>query len=143
MAEQQKVSRSYGQYCPLALATELLCRRWTVLVVSRLLDGFTTFNGIHQGVPRISPSLFSTRLSELEHAGIVNRKKVAGRHRHTYELTDAGKDLGDIVNQLAIWGQHWARDNDMEDFDLGFLAWSMSLRIDINAMPSRANRNGV
>lgn len=135
MAKKQNRSRSYGQYCPLALATELLCRRWTVLVVSRLLDGCTTFNEIHQGVPRISPSLQSTRLSELEHAGIVIRKKPARRARHTYELTDAGKDLDDIVNQLAIWGQHWARDNELEDLDLAFIAWSMSLRIDTNAMP--------
>ena len=128
-------SKSYGQYCPLALATELLCRRWTVLVVSRLIDGCTTFNDIHRGVPRISPSLLSTRLSELEHAGIVMRQKLEGHNRYRYELTEAGRDLENIVDQLAIWGQHWARDNEMEDLDLGFLAWSMHLRIDSDAMP--------
>lgn len=126
---------SYGQYCPLALAAELLCRRWTILVISRLLDGCTTFNEIHQGVPRISPSLLSTRLSELEHAGIVMKTKRKRGKGHSYQLTQAGKDLDGIIMDLAVWGQHWARDNEMEDLDLGFLAWSMSLRIDGEAMP--------
>jgi hypothetical protein len=63
------------------------------------------------------------------------RRKIHGQNRHRYELTEAGRDLEEIVTQLAIWGQHWARDNDMEDLDLGFLAWSMSLRINSDAMP--------
>lgn len=131
-------SKSYGQYCPLALAAELLCRRWTLLVVSRLLDGCTTFTQIHQGVPRISPSLLSARLAELEHAGLVKRKKSGKSERATYALTQAGRDLDDIVMQLAIWGQHWARDNDMDDLDLAFLAWSVSQRLDLEAMPKRS-----
>ena len=135
MARTQGSSGSYGQYCPLALATELLCRRWTILIVSRLIDGCTTFNEIHQGVPRISPSLLSTRLGELEHAGIVTRKKRKNTRGHTYEVTQAGRDLEDIITNLAVWGQHWARDNDMDDLDLGFLAWSMSLRINSDQMP--------
>lgn len=135
MPEKSTPSRSYGQYCPLALAVELLGRRWTILVVSRLLDGCTTFSEIHKGVPRISPSLLTTRLAELEHAGIVTRRQRKGSNRYAYELTEAGKDLDDIVTQLAIWGQHWARDNDMDDLDLGFLAWSMHLRINADLMP--------
>lgn len=136
MKNKARTSKGYGQYCPLALAVELLGRRWTILVVSRLLDGCTTFGEIQQGIPRISPSLLSTRLSELEHAGLVIREKIGEQARYSYALTEAGKDLDDIVNQLAIWGQHWARDNEMEDLDLAFLAWSMSVRINTSAMPS-------
>lgn len=128
-------SAGYGQYCPLALAAELLCRRWTLLVVSRLIDGCTTFSEIRQGVPRISPSLLSTRLSELEDAGLVTRRRRDGGSRYRYELTDAGRDLDDIIMQLAVWGQHWARDMDMDDLDPGFLAWSMHTRLDTAAMP--------
>ncbi|MCB1845542.1 MAG: helix-turn-helix transcriptional regulator, partial [Halioglobus sp.] len=129
------MARGYGQYCPLALATELLCRRWTLLVVSRLLDGCTTFNEIHRGIPRISPSLLSQRLGELEHAGIVihNRQRTSGSP--AYLLTDAGRDLDGIVTQLAVWGQHWARDMEVDDLDPGFLAWSMHTRIDTTALP--------
>ncbi|MEM6498547.1 MAG: winged helix-turn-helix transcriptional regulator, partial [Pseudomonadota bacterium] len=57
------MSKSYGQYCPLALAAELLCERWTLLVVSRLIDGCVRFNEIHRGVPRISATLLSKRLA--------------------------------------------------------------------------------
>lgn len=135
MAAANGKSKSYGQYCPLALATELLCRRWTVLVVSRLIDGCTTFNQIHAGVPRISPSLLSTRLAELEHAGLLVRSPAAGGARSRYEITQAGRDLEGIIDGLAVWGQHWARDMEMEDLDLGFLAWSMHLRIKTEAMP--------
>jgi DNA-binding HxlR family transcriptional regulator len=127
--------RGYGQYCPLALATELLCRRWTVLIISRLLDGCTTFNEIHRGVPRISPTLLSQRLSELEHAGIARRRKRAGQKGYVYELTEAGRELDDIINRMAVWGQHWARDMEMDDLDPGFLAWSMHLRLDTAQMP--------
>ena len=135
MTGNPKSSGSYGQYCPLALAAELLCRRWTILVISRLIDGCTTFNEIHQGVPRISPSLLSTRLTELEHAGIVERKKSTGTNRYSYEVTQAGRDLEHIITQMAVWGQHWARDMDPDDLDLGFLAWSMHLRINSDLMP--------
>lgn len=135
MTTSPKPSSSYGQYCPLALATELLCRRWTILVISRLIDGCTTFNQIHEGVPRISPSLLSTRLAELEHAGIVKRTRQAGTKRFRYEITQAGRELEDVVTQMAVWGQHWARDMEMDDLDPGFLAWSMHLRMNVEAMP--------
>lgn len=135
MAKPSRSAGSYGQYCPLALAAELLCRRWTILIVSRLIDGCTTFNEIHQGVPRISPSLLSSRLKELEDAGIVKRIKGKANGRYSYQVTQAGRDLEDIITSLAVWGQHWARDNQMDDLDLGFLAWSMSLRINNDLMP--------
>jgi len=129
------MSRGYGQYCPLALSVELLCQRWTVLVISRLLDGFTKFNEIHRGVPRISPSLLSQRLQELEDAGIIKRKKLKGQKGYSYHLTAAGKDLNGIVDQMAVWGQQWARDMEHEDLDPAFLAWSMHLRMNSSAMP--------
>ncbi|MBT8098546.1 MAG: helix-turn-helix transcriptional regulator [Gammaproteobacteria bacterium] len=135
MAASIKSTNSYGQYCPLALAAELLCRRWTILIVSRLIDGCTTFSEIQEGVPRISPSLLSTRLAELEHAGIVRRTNLKGTGRHTYDVTQAGRDLEGIITDLAVWGQQWARDNELDDLDLGFLAWSMSLRINTELMP--------
>ena len=128
-------SQSYGQYCPLALAAELLCRRWTMLVVSRLLDGCRTFNEIHRGVPRMSPSLLSTRLSELEQAGLLARVESGQQNRYRYEPTDACLDLNGVVDGLAVWGQKWARDMTLTDLDPAFLAWSMSLRMNIDAMP--------
>lgn len=125
----------YGQYCPLSIAAELLCQRWTLLVVSRLIDGCTRFNDIHRGVPRMSPSLLSKRLSELEDAGLVTRHTLGNSSGFEYRLTEAGQDLEDIIMGLAVWGQRWARDMEMEDLDPAFLVWSMHTRIDSTAMP--------
>ncbi|MFK7844895.1 MAG: winged helix-turn-helix transcriptional regulator [Rhodothermales bacterium] len=129
------MKRGYGQYCPLALTTELLGQRWMILVVSRLIDGCTTFNEIHRGVPRISPSLLSQRLSELESAGLMNKIKREGKRTFSYQLTDAGWALEDIVMQMAVWGQEWARDMTLDDLDPAFLAWSMHVRINSELMP--------
>ena len=136
MARSNGKSSTYGQYCPLALAAELLCRRWTILVASRVIDGCTSFSEIHRGVPRISPSLLSARLSELEHAGIIRRRKIPNENRYRYEPTEAGRDLSDLIDRMAIWGQQWSRDMNMEDLDPAFLAWSMSLRMNTEAMPA-------
>ncbi|HEY4369083.1 MAG TPA: helix-turn-helix domain-containing protein [Steroidobacteraceae bacterium] len=130
------MGRGYGQYCPLALAVELLCERWTLLIISRIMDGCAHFNEIHRGVPRISPSLLSRRLSQLEHAGIVTRERSQKGRPRRYALTSAGNELEPIVASLAIWGQSWARDMSIDDLDPGFLAWSMHMRLDTANMPS-------
>ena len=57
---------SYGQFCPVSMAAEVLCNRWTVLVLREMLAGTTRFNDLRRGVPRMSPSLLSKRLKELE-----------------------------------------------------------------------------
>lgn len=126
----------YGQYCPLALAAELLCERWTLLVVSRLLDGCRSFNEIHRGVPRISPSLLTKRLRELEHAGLVRRRTRCGEKHAHYEPTPATLELNPLVDGLAAWGQRWGRDMVLDDLDPAFLAWSMSYRLDTDRMPA-------
>lgn len=129
------MARGYGQYCPLALAAEVLCERWTVLIVSRLLDGCSHFSQIHRGVPRISPSLLSQRLLQLIDAGIVQKTLDEDGGAGSYQLTPAGLDLGPIVEHLAVWGQHWARDMVDDDLDPAFLVWSMHLRLDKSKMP--------
>ena len=127
--------RGYGQYCPLALAAEFLCERWTLLIVSRLIDGCAQFNAIHRGVPRISPSLLAQRLGELERAGLVVRGAAKRGKPREYQLTQAGRDLEPIIEQLAVWGQQWARDMRDEDLDPAFLVWSMHLQVDTARMP--------
>ena len=129
------MNRGYGQYCPLALAAELLGQRWMILVISRLIDGCTTFSEIHRGVPRISPSMLTQRLCELEEAGLLVREKQSNKNTYKYVLTEAGWDLEGLIMQMAIWGQHWGRDMNLEDLDPAFLAWSMHTRINTEAMP--------
>jgi DNA-binding HxlR family transcriptional regulator len=105
---------TYGQYCPLALAAEALCERWNLLIVSRVIDGCRRFNEIHRGVPKISATLLSRRLLDLEKAGIIVRTPLTDAPGHDYRLTDAGRALEPIVMELAVWGQHWARDMTRE-----------------------------
>ena len=63
----------YQQFCPVAMAAEILCTRWTMVLLRELIAGSTRFNELRRGVPRMSPALLSQRLKELEAAGIVER----------------------------------------------------------------------
>ncbi len=123
----------YGQYCPISLATEIFGERWTILVVVALLDGVERFNDLLRALPRISPSVLSRRLRSLEDAGVVAKSRPGGEP--TYRLTQAGLELEPIFLDLGRWGQRWARDLEHDDMDPLFLAWSMHLRMDTEAMP--------
>jgi DNA-binding HxlR family transcriptional regulator len=92
---------SYGQFCPVAMAAELVCTRWTPLVLRELLAGSTRFNDLRKGVPRMSPALLSTRLKELEDAGIIERHRDPDSGGHDYHLTQAGRDLWPVVLETA------------------------------------------
>ncbi len=129
--------KGYGQYCPLALAAELLCERWTLLIVSRLIEGCRRFNDIHRGVPKISPTLLKQRLDQLQDAGVCYRSPIEDGCCHEYLLTEAGKGLESIVMDLAVWGQRWSRDLENDDLDPAFLAWSMHTRMNVDAMPAK------
>src|SRR3954465_5593409 len=108
---------TYGQFCSIARAHEVLGARWTLLVVRELLCGSRRFNDIRRGIPRISRTVLSERLQELARAGAVAR--IDGRHGPEYELTTAGKELAGLAGALAEWGQRWLpRQADVEDLDL-------------------------
>ena len=80
---------SYGQFCPVAKAMEVLDERWTLLIVRELLLGSTRFNELRRGVPKMSPALLSKRLRALERAGVVRRAEEGGRS--SYLLTESGR----------------------------------------------------
>ena len=83
----------YHQFCPVAMASEVLCKRWTVVLLRELLAGSTRFNDLRKGVPRMSPALLSTRLKELERAGVLERRATGDAKVFDYLLTEAGRDL--------------------------------------------------
>lgn len=129
------MKNGYGQYCPLSLAAELLCQRWTVLIISRILAGCHRFNDIQRGLPQMSPTLLSRRLGELESAGIIRARQARNGNWREYSLTQAGEELKPLIDTMAVWGQRWARDMDLEDLDPAFLVWSMHSRMDAARMP--------
>jgi DNA-binding HxlR family transcriptional regulator len=124
---------SYGQFCPVAKAMELLDERWTMLVVRELLEGSRHFNALRRGVPRMSPALLSTRLRTLVRAGVVERYQDG--NRISYALTPAGKELRPIIEALGQWGIRWIPDLGDSDLDPHLLMWDIHRNIDLDAVP--------
>jgi DNA-binding HxlR family transcriptional regulator len=127
---------SYGQFCPLAQAAQLLCERWTLIVVRELIAGSTRFNEIKKGVPTMSPTLLSARLKQLVEAKVVDQSGSKGNY--TYSLTSAGLELRPIVELLGAWGHRWVRSNlNKGDLDAGLLMWDMRRTVDPSVFPTR------
>jgi DNA-binding HxlR family transcriptional regulator len=96
-------TRSYGQYCGVTTAVELIGERWALLIIRDLLVGPRRYTDLKQGLPRIPTNILSTRLKELQAAGVVRR--VPMMHAGLlYELTAYGRGLEDIVLALGRWG---------------------------------------
>ncbi len=128
--------KHYGQFCPLAQAAQLLCERWTLIVVRELVAGSTRFTELKHGVPTMSPTLLSTRLRQLVDAGVVERHGEKGQYR--YELTAAGRELKPIVEMMGAWGHRWVRSSlNSQDLDAGLLMWDMRRSVDNLAFPAK------
>src|SRR6185436_2508140 len=130
---------NYGQFCPVAMASEILGNRWTLVLLRELLAGSTRFNDLRRGVPRMSPALLSKRLKELEGAGIVERSKVTGESGvFEYRLTKSGRDLRAVVEAVGIWGQRWIEtEASLDNLDPNLLMWDMRRNLDPRPMPTR------
>jgi DNA-binding HxlR family transcriptional regulator len=125
---------SYGQFCSVARAHEVLGGRWTLLVVRELLCGGRRFNDIRRGIPRISRTMLSERLQALADIGVVAR--VSGPRGPEHVLTDAGRELAGVIGALGTWGQRWLpRQPDREDLDVEPLLVDMQRRVRGQALP--------
>ena len=130
---------SYQQFCPVAMAAEILCTRWTIVVLREMFAGSKRFNELRRGVPRMSPALLSRRLKELEAAGIVAREASASdRTLYEYQLTESGRELGPLVEAFGIWGQRRIEANlSLAHLDGDLLMWDMRRNLDTTPMPTR------
>lgn len=128
----------YGQFCPIAQASEILAERWTPLVIRELaLVGSRRFNDIQRGVPLMSSSLLTKRLRQLERAGIVERRPRPDSKGSEYHLTPAGEELAPIVTQMGVWGERWLRRPIFEEEpDTGLLMWWMRGTVEADALPA-------
>jgi len=130
---------SYGQFCPVAMAAEVLCTRWTVVLLRELIAGSTRFNDLRRGVPRMSPTLLSQRLKTLEAVGVIARVEADGEPGlFEYQLTRAGRDLKSLIEGFGVWGQRWVESRKtLENLDPQLLMWDMRRNLDPKPMPKR------
>lgn len=127
----------YGQFCPVSMAAEVFCSRWTPLIMRELLCGTSRFNDLRRGVPRMSPALLSKRLKELEKAGIVSVSRSKGGSVE-YSLTPAGEDLRDVVVGLGMWGSRWVESQlSLRNLDPTLLMWDMRRNLVPEPLPPR------
>lgn len=125
----------YGQFCPIAMASELLCRRWTTLIMREMLCGSTKFNDLRRGLPRMSPALLSTRLRELADAGIVERRGSGGAT--SYHLTPAGEALHPVIIGMGEWGHRWIESSaSLANLDPSLLMWDIRRNLRPEPMPA-------
>ncbi|MDP5226936.1 MULTISPECIES: helix-turn-helix domain-containing protein [Arthrobacter] len=96
-------ARSYGQYCGVVRALELVGERWALLIVRDLLVGPRRYSDLKSGLSRIPTNILSDRLKDLQAAGLVHRVPVA-RCGLVYELTPYGRELEDVILALGRWG---------------------------------------
>jgi DNA-binding HxlR family transcriptional regulator len=131
----------YNQFCPVAMAAEIIGTRWTLLVLREMVMGSHRFNELRRGVPRMSPALLSKRLKDLEAAGIVTRDPVKGDPgTFEYRLTDAGRDLRPVIESIGLWGQRWVETGaSLDNLDPTLLMWDMRRNIDPTPMPQCRN----
>jgi DNA-binding HxlR family transcriptional regulator len=135
----EDIMRTYGQFCPVAQAAEVLTERWTPLVIRELLAGSCRFNDIQRGVPLMSSALLSERLKALERYGLVERRsRPGGHHGYEYHLSAAGEELRPLIEQMGVWGQRWVRRRvTPEDADPALLMWDMRRNINLDRLPDR------
>ena len=128
--------KSYGQFCSMARALDLLGERWTLLVVREPLCGSRRFGEVQRGIPRISRTMLSARLRGLLDSGVIERQDGAGGPE--YRLTPAGQELAAVVRELGTWGQRWLpRELHAGLLDVDPLLWDVHRRVRRDALPDK------
>lgn len=128
---------SYGQFCPVSMASEILCSRWTTLVIRELLCGSTRFTDLRRGVPKMSPALLSKRLKELEQAGVVVVSRKANGSVE-YRPSESGEELRPLIMGLGNWAQRWMESRlSLKNLDPSLLMWDMRRSLNTKLLPER------
>jgi DNA-binding HxlR family transcriptional regulator len=130
--------RTYGQFCPITRAAELLAERWTLIIMRNIvLVGCRTFNEIADGAPGLSRGLLSKRLRELEHAGVIEIHPKGDGPGSTYEPTRAGWELADVMLAIQRWGSKWV-ELAPEHAHPGVVLWAwVNAYMDRGRLPKR------
>jgi DNA-binding HxlR family transcriptional regulator len=122
--------RTYGQYCSVAKALDVIGDRWTLLIVRELLlQGPCRYTDLKNGLPGIATNLLADRLRGLESAGLIRREDAPPPVATTlFQLTDAGAELDPVLSALGSWGlRYMARQDDDDEFRSHWFSYPVSL----------------
>jgi len=126
----------YGQFCPVARASEVFAERWTPLILREVGAGHHHFSEILKGLHRVSPSVLGQRLKTLERAGVVEARPNPAGRGSTYHLTEAGAQFSELIKLLGVWGQNWLEVGP-EHLDPDFLMWKLFQHLERERLPAK------
>ncbi|MEP2715544.1 helix-turn-helix domain-containing protein [Pseudophaeobacter sp.] len=133
---ESKTKNTSGSLCPAMASADILGDKWTLLLLRELFLGTTRFGGFQKAIPRMSPSILSKRLKALEAAEIIIRKSAPTGQAADYKLTRSGRELGPIVEAMAVWGMRWRkRSIAAQDCDVGGFMWDFHRTLNTQALP--------
>ena len=124
--------RTYGQFCALAKALDVVGDRWTLLIVRELFtQGPCRYTDIRNGVPGIATNLLAERLRDLEEVGVIRREDAPPPVATTlFHLTDRGRDLDPVLRALGMWGSSMLASAPDEDvFQTHWLKYPLEIRL--------------
>ncbi len=125
-----------GSLCPSIKAADIIGDKWVLLILREMFLGATRYNDFQRALPRISPTILSKRLKQLEANGLIIKKATAGQKTSEYRLTRCGRELAPLTDQMAKWGLRWARRRlSEEDFEVGSFMWDFHRTLKIDELP--------
>lgn len=133
--EPRKPNQS-GSLCPAVKAADMIGDKWTLLLMRELFMGANRYNAFQRALPRISPTVLSKRLKQMEEDGLIIKKSVAGEKATEYRLTRCGRELAPLINYMSKWGLRWARRRmNEEDLDVGTFMWDFHRSLNTSELP--------
>ena len=124
-----------GSLCPAVKAADMIGDRWVLLIMREFLLGATRYKNFQRALPRISPTVLSNRLKQMEANGLIIKKTSAGQNTE-YHLTRCGRELAPLIDQMSKWGLRWARRKIRdEDLDAGSFMWDFHRSVKSDELP--------
>lgn len=123
--------RSYGEYCSIAKALDVVGDRWTLLIIRELMiRGGCRYTDLRDGLPGIATNLLSDRLRELESAGLITREEAPPPIATTlFHLTATGAELEPVLDAFFRWGLRYMAEPPGNDAFrphwFAFSVWSL------------------
>ena len=108
MKHQVAAECAQDDVCPVCATADVICGKWTILVIRDLAEGRSRFCELERSLRGISPRTLSLRLRELEEQGIVERRTYPEvPPRVEYELTGKGRALIPLIDDMRRYGREW------------------------------------